>query len=1118
MSYWNKSSEKLRLRLRWPGVLLLCCGWFVGQAAVHATGRLATSLQDAASRPLIRPLLGAEYRRELTGSAVDHFEFDLAANEFLNVVLETREVTSILVATIYDPAGQVQAESEYHSAGWQQQIAVIAPQTGRYRLLVKLPTINKGLGIYRLRILAQRPAQTADQQRLHWQRTLTGIERLEKKVQAATWQQIYADLNALRARGLDPTSEIELLHTQAALLFEANQKSKASESAQAAWQLAQRIGDKFRAAPVLNSLGLFAHTAAQLPQALDYYQQALQAARAVKNQSAEGFAAMNSGAIRLQTGEVLSAIELFQSAYTCWQAEHDESGRLLALSNLGSSYLQIGELQTALDYHLRSINETGPDRRTWRSNAELGAAYSYYVIGDFAAARTYYQRALDDSTAPRTQGPMLAGLGAVAAQLGDHAAALTYYQQALERVRNAGDYGNEVLTLGAMGLLHEAQGRHEAALKYLQEALALARRTFNKNQEALGLAKLGAIFAALQQPDAAREHFTQALTLSQKIYDQQIEAEARLGLARLARTAGAWDSARAHSEAALQLIETGRRKIASHAVRSAYFASLNQHYEFYIDLLQEGQRRAPTQGLAALAFQASERARARSLVEMLAEARVDLREGVAPALLAREHELQQTLNAANEAQFQLLNRLHLKSQADALRQRITSLTVELNEAQARIRAASPRYAALAAPAPLSAADLQSQLDADTVLLEYALGEKRSYLWAVTQDSLTSYELPPRAELETQALRVRQLLTARQPLPHESEAKRAQRLAAADASYQAEAAKLSRLLLAPAAAQLNKSRLAIVADGSLQYVPFAALPADFAPNTGSQLARRNPLLVVKYEIVHLPSASTLAFLRRERQARAAATKTLAVFADPVFEADDPRLQGKTTASSILAQTAPVPREADWRRSTNDLPVESDAPAFGRLLSSRREAKRLLAFVPQAAQRLAALDFAAHRHAAFDRQLAQYRFVHFATHGVLNEAHPELSGIVLSLRDENGTAQDGFLRLHEIYQLKLNAELVTLSACQTGLGKQVRGEGMIGLTRGFMYAGAARVAASLWKVQDDATAELMHEFYKAMLQNGQRPAAALRAAQLAMLSKAVWQQPFYWAAFVVQGDWQ
>lgn len=156
--------------------------------------------------------------------------------------------------------------------------------------------------------------------------------------------------------------------------------------------------------------------------------------------------------------------------------------------------------------------------------------------------------------------------------------------------------------------------------------------------------------------------------------------------------------------------------------------------------------------------------------------------------------------------------------------------------------------------------------------------------------------------------------------------------------------------------------------------------------------------------------------------------------------------------------------------------------------------------------------------FARQLAQYRFVHFATHGVLNEAHPELSGIVLSLRDENGTAQDGFLRLHEIYQLKLNAELVTLSACQTGLGKQVRGEGMIGLTRGFMYAGAARVAASLWKVQDDATAELMHEFYKAMLQNNQRPAAALRAAQLAMLSKAAWQQPFYWAAFVLQGDWQ
>jgi CHAT domain-containing protein len=153
------------------------------------------------------------------------------------------------------------------------------------------------------------------------------------------------------------------------------------------------------------------------------------------------------------------------------------------------------------------------------------------------------------------------------------------------------------------------------------------------------------------------------------------------------------------------------------------------------------------------------------------------------------------------------------------------------------------------------------------------------------------------------------------------------------------------------------------------------------------------------------------------------------------------------------------------------------------------------------------------------LSQYRFVHFATHGLLNSAHPELSGIVLSLVDEKGQPQNGFLRLNEIYNLSLPADLVVLSACQTALGKEIKGEGLVGLTRGFMYAGAARVVASLWNVQDDATAELMKRFYAKMLGREKlRPAAALRAAQIEMWKTKLWQPPYYWAGFVLQGEWR
>jgi CHAT domain-containing protein len=189
---------------------------------------------------------------------------------------------------------------------------------------------------------------------------------------------------------------------------------------------------------------------------------------------------------------------------------------------------------------------------------------------------------------------------------------------------------------------------------------------------------------------------------------------------------------------------------------------------------------------------------------------------------------------------------------------------------------------------------------------------------------------------------------------------------------------------------------------------------------------------------------------------------------------------------------------------------------RLLSSRDEAEAITSLAPASA--LKALDFNASRPTALSDQIGQYRIVHFATHGLLDSMRPELSGLVLSLVDENGKEQDGYLRLNEIYNLKLNADLVVLSACQTGLGKEVRGEGLVGLTRGFMYAGTPRVAASLWQVNDAATAELMKRFYRGMLKDSLRPAAALRAAQLEMMSRPAWKSPYFWGAFVMQGEWK
>ena len=199
---------------------------------------------------------------------------------------------------------------------------------------------------------------------------------------------------------------------------------------------------------------------------------------------------------------------------------------------------------------------------------------------------------------------------------------------------------------------------------------------------------------------------------------------------------------------------------------------------------------------------------------------------------------------------------------------------------------------------------------------------------------------------------------------------------------------------------------------------------------------------------------------------------------------------------------------------------------RLPFTRQEADRILATMPTDANslnsNLKAMDFSASRALATSAELGQYRYLHFATHGVLDTERADLSALLLSLVDESGKAQDGFLRAYDIYNLSLSADLVVLSACQTGLGKEYKGEGLVGLTRGFMYAGAARVVVSLWNVNDRATSELMAKFYQKMLpKNGEaveRPAAALRSAQIEMWKQKQWAAPYYWAAFVLQGEWK
>ncbi|MFP5288325.1 MAG: CHAT domain-containing protein, partial [Thermoanaerobaculia bacterium] len=390
--------------------------------------------------------------------------------------------------------------------------------------------------------------------------------------------------------------------------------------------------------------------------------------------------------------------------------------------------------------------------------------------------------------------------------------------------------------------------------------------------------------------------------------------------------------------------------------------------------------------------------------------------------------------------------------------RLEAALDEHGRVEAALRASSPRYSGLTRPRPLSVDEIRREvLDGRALLLEYALGKERSYLWAVGPGSLRSFDLPPRAEIEKAARRWYDALKA-------SEASAAGAREAAD--------ELGAMLLGPVQELLAGQPLLIVADGALQYLPFGALPV-----AGDGRA----LLVDRHEVTSLPSASALAVLRRELAGRSPAPRTLAVIADPVFR------------------------------------VEDSGMALARLRFSKEEAEAIASLIPEP-QLYKALGFEASRDAVVGGRLAPFRMVHIASHGLIDSRRPELSTIVLSLVDERGKPRNGFLRLHDIYNLELQADLVTLSACRTALGQEIRGEGLVGMTRGFMYAGAARVLASLWSVDDRATSVLMKSFYRHMISGGLSPAAALRRAQSEMAHSPRWSSPFYWAGFSLQGEWR
>jgi CHAT domain-containing protein/Tfp pilus assembly protein PilF len=853
-----------------------------------------------------------------------------------------------------------------------------------------------------------------------------GLELMRAGDLAAGLQRLDRALAIFRQVG-DRAGEAGVLDTIAVIYRRDGQYARARDLFEQVLSIGQQLGDRELVQGAHLGLGLVYDDLSELGRALDHLEQSLTltrelaaAARAAGQggqligQLAGEFSTLNNiAAVHRQRGEYAQALERYQQALAIGRAldprephplrldnlgaltpevvlELSQEAQGRALSNLGLVYDGLGQYERALEHFLEAVAiARGAGRPHDLAVALTNAGTAYDNLDQYERALEQHQealalaRAMGNRPAEKT---VLNNLAVIYRNQGQYALALTTTEQALALARQLGDRPGEAVTLGNIGAIHDNLGQHARASEFHRQAAALARDVGDRPAEAIFLSNLGDSHERLGDLPQALAHYRQAIALNEDVRTAARIEELKTSLAERAATL--------YTRATLLLHRLGQ---------------------------------------PAEAFELAERARARTLLDQLGNARLDLARRADPSLAQQE----ETLRAEIGNLDRQLRQEQARPGDQRSAERVAALYAELSSRQTayadlitQLKLADPESAALVSVAPLTLAEVQRLLPADTTLLSYYVSADKTLAFVVGRDRFQAVELAvgePALRAATEEFR-----------------------AFADPS-DTRPASLQRLadwLLAPLAGQLTTPVVGVVPHGILHYLPFAALPQ----GTG--------YFGDAHTLFYLPSASTLPFIQNKRKGRG----------DTLLAVAQSRPEG-----------LPPLRFAD---------VEAEAVA--RLYGAR------------------AITDAAATEAAFRAQAPTAAVLHVAAHGELNAANPLFSRLFLAPDAQH----DGSLTVQDVYGLDLaSAELVVLSACETQLGRQSRGDDLVGLNRAFIYAGTPSVIASLWSVNDPATAVLMAAFHQ-HLRAGLSKAAALQAAQAE--TRQVYPHPYYWAAFVLTGD--
>lgn len=887
----------------------------------------------------------------------------------------------------------------------------------------------------------------------------------------------------------DKTAEVAWLNNMGFIYRNLGQFESALTLHKRALKIAREIEDKKWESLNIGNIGTVYLYLGKYSQALTHYEQALAIDREIEVKTHQGTWLTNIGLCYWHLSNYRKALAYYEQALVILRDIGDKSEEGRTLGAIGRVYWKMGDYSKALEYNEKALTiakEIGNRGGESRNLANLGNVYN--ELGKYNKALEYYKQA--ESIAQQIgdksqQGAWLGNIGVVYHELSNYSKALEYYEQSLKINREIGNKKDEGLFLGNIGLVYVEAGNYSEALKSYKQGLKIAREIGDKSNEGYQLNNLGSLDLKLKIYSKSATHYQKALAIGQEIEEPIIIWEAHTGLATAYEMQGNYAKSLHQYRLAVQEIESVRSLLQLEEQKASFLERKINAYEKLINLLATLHQKKPSKGYDREALQYAEGAKARALLDMVYQGRIFHNLAEIPAdcrqkFLVNEKELEKKhLDLSAELGKEVDKRdkdlvLALNNEIEALQREKAQLLEEIKEKY-------PRFYRLTNPKILRAEEVQRDiLNDNQVLVEYLVGDERIFVWILTKHRLNFGAIDlTRKELAAKLARISPLFKKDKAI---SDVKIDHRWANIQPQLLRE---LYQILLEKPAAEFLKSdvELIIIPDDILYYFPFEILVTELTEDRVCYLVESHP-------ISYTSSASLLnPELLKPRKPR----QDLLAFGNPDFGAEQDR--GIIEWASSL-----VPFKSILRGNR----FESLPKAEIEVEEIARHFDNPVVFIGREAS-----------EERFKQMADDFRFIHLATHNLTDDKQPMYSKIILSQTDKE--IEDGYLQTYEVYNLRLNADMVVLSGCNTGLGPLSRGEGIIGMTRAFLYAGVPSLVVSLWPVDDESTALLMKSFYK-YLRFGLNKTQALQKAKMDLSKSDDWKRdPFYWGPFVLIGDW-